>query len=586
MRATVTAVRWGCLYALLSSAVQCAHGAADQIPLKTPNAPKSGKTKTIITPAVSDFVERILHVSSIPGLSMGVVRLGEDKQPVVELATWGNRTEEDNGADLTSDTLFAIASCSKAFLVTSIGLLIDDFAHGRNVTPLPAGAPPLQWDSKFYDLLPGEHDFSYAPGDTTADLLRRLKHLSPGFELREKWAYNNQAFMIGPHLIEKLSNTSYPDFVTSRILKPLNMSSTFFSPSTANATGRLTQSWTRGTRRIPFVFSEEASALFAGAGGIITTAEDMVKWVTMLLNGGVDPYTNQTVLPPSVLTEMMTARAIVSGEPQGPLGIMGYGMGWFRMAYRGHDVVWHFGAIPGFSALVALLPAENLGVVQLVNMDEKQNDNLGVLFRIIDEALDLPPLDGAATLPVNFQYTTDLTAHSPPSTTKDGGSSTQAGPDIAAFAGTYEDPAYGRITFCAPSSTSSYCAAVLADFAPIIGASPNSDVRANATDSIYAAWPRVWSSHVRMTRSAPSTATTTFRVVLPKLFPRGYGRDGTPFEFQDSVMSVGRAEFVVDEESGAVEGFALVTDELAAAGRGARGAGVREVGDVWFVKVA
>ena len=99
--------------------------------------------------------------------------------------------------------------------------------------------------------------------------------------------------------------------------------------------------------------------------------------------------TNETVIPSALLEEMTTARAIVSGVSAGPVSIMGYGMGWFRMSYKGHDVVWHFGAIPGFSLLVAFLPEDNLGVVLLANMDEKQNDNMEVLYRVINEALSL-----------------------------------------------------------------------------------------------------------------------------------------------------------------------------------------------------
>ena len=129
--------------------------------------------KQVITPAISDYVEDVMKEAQIPGLSMGVVRLQLGKEPIVELANWGNRTEDDNGADLTSDvgclihldvithdafvqTLFAIASCSKAFLVTAMGLVMDDYAHGRNVTPLPSGLTRLDWDTKLRDLLPGQ----------------------------------------------------------------------------------------------------------------------------------------------------------------------------------------------------------------------------------------------------------------------------------------------------------------------------------------------------------------------------------------------------------------------------------------------
>lgn len=49
--------------------------------------------------------------------------------------------------------MYQIASCSKAFLSATVGILIDDFAQGRNQTALPPGVHTLDWDTKLIDLL-------------------------------------------------------------------------------------------------------------------------------------------------------------------------------------------------------------------------------------------------------------------------------------------------------------------------------------------------------------------------------------------------------------------------------------------------
>ena len=49
------------------------------------------------------FVDEIRRNASIPGISIGVVRLGEDKEPVVQLGSWGRKTEDGDGHDLTGD---------------------------------------------------------------------------------------------------------------------------------------------------------------------------------------------------------------------------------------------------------------------------------------------------------------------------------------------------------------------------------------------------------------------------------------------------------------------------------------------------
>ena len=101
---------------------------------------------------------------------------------------------------------------------------MEDFAEGKNVTPLPVGVSTFSWETKVADLLPEElgwsiqepdgetwatqkaniqdilghvsgllgHDFTYNVGDTPEDVVRRMSKLRSAYELREKWSYNNQ----------------------------------------------------------------------------------------------------------------------------------------------------------------------------------------------------------------------------------------------------------------------------------------------------------------------------------------------------------------------------------------------------------
>ena len=63
------------------------------------------------------------------------------------------------------------------------------------------------------------------------------------------------------------------------------------------------------------------------------------KWLAMLLNRGVDPHTNQTVVPPSTFDEMTTAHSVMLGAPPDAYtSLAGYGMGWMRQSFQGHDV--------------------------------------------------------------------------------------------------------------------------------------------------------------------------------------------------------------------------------------------------------
>lgn len=83
-------------------------------------------------------------------------------------------------------------------------------------------------------------------------------------------------YTLGSYVIEKYANMPYTSFAEERIFAPLNMSSTTFSPTKAASIGKLTQAWSKSGRLLPFWFTEEVVPLMAGAGGIISSAEDMV----------------------------------------------------------------------------------------------------------------------------------------------------------------------------------------------------------------------------------------------------------------------------------------------------------------------
>ena len=50
----------------------------------------------------------------------------------------------------------SLGSCSKAFLSASLGILIQDFADGKNKSALPKNVEKFNWDTKMRDLLPDE----------------------------------------------------------------------------------------------------------------------------------------------------------------------------------------------------------------------------------------------------------------------------------------------------------------------------------------------------------------------------------------------------------------------------------------------
>ncbi|KAH9928030.1 beta-lactamase/transpeptidase-like protein [Epithele typhae] len=165
----------------------------------------------------------------------------------------------DTFPSINGETLFGMASCSKTFLATSVGI-----ARGKNCIPLPPSVSASSRDTKFHDLLPEELGRSLQePNGTldgwttrgaTADIVGRMRVFSSAYELREKWSYNDQTFgltlpaqmhMLCAHLVAHYSGMSYADFLSRRIFSRLHMDDTTVWPSVAQRSGRLAHSWNK-----------------------------------------------------------------------------------------------------------------------------------------------------------------------------------------------------------------------------------------------------------------------------------------------------------------------------------------------------
>ncbi|KAF9233582.1 beta-lactamase/transpeptidase-like protein [Melanogaster broomeanus] len=399
--------------------------------------------------------------------------------------TWGYRTED--GDEMTPDTLFHMASVSKAFCATALGLLIDDFANGRNVTGSPTR---INRDNVAYQ--------------TQGSVARLAAH--------------GRMYMVGAHVIATYTDKPYTSFVEERIFSPLGMVSSTFSPEKAESSGKFSQGWTKDGRRIPEWFSENTAVLIAGPGGIISSAVDMSKWISTWINEGVH---EDNALHPSICNS-----------------IAGYGMGWARSSYRGHDMVYHSGSVPGLSTLVSFLPSDEIGVTVFANGGAQAETVMKILNRILDEALHL---DISLTL-------SSAVGPSPPKATVTHGTWSPR-LSLNDFAGTYTNAGYGTITLCAPSrsSTSSYCSKVQSDFTTVDNVQGNSVPLSSYSQNGLAYGHRT----IRMRYQQGSI----FQMYFTTLFPDGYGKDTTPFETGEIGTTEGTAEFVI--EDGQVIGFGI-----------------------------
>jgi hypothetical protein len=377
---------------------------------------------------------------------------------------------------------------------------------------------------------------------------------------------DGQPYMLAQHLVERYSGQDLPSFAAERIFGPLNMSLTTYSSEAANNTGRLTQSFSSFSRRIPTWITATDIPLIAGAGSMLSTVDDLASWAKLLLNLTTAP------IPRAILDDCMTPRALMQGYDGT------YGFGFMQRNYKGHrvsrlvsiqiivnvvreQVVYHGGSLPGVSSLITVLPDDDTAIIQLANSDSK-----GALNSELSDQI-MASLFGIHT---DVSHTTRTNeAVLPMGTHDDGG---EAEIPIDAFAGIYFDRGYGTLSLCAPSSTTLACRSLLGRFKEVGGAfSPR---------ALYASTNSFWVSHIRF----PHTDNTTFNFVPTTLFPNGYGANTTSFELAEDAGPLSRAVFVRDQH-GRVKGFGLFGQAGKVLDRERREGTVQEQAEVWFQRI-
>ncbi len=345
---------------------------------------------------------RVLKDWLASGFAVAVV----EKNKIVYEKGFGYRDFE-NKLPVTTNTLFAIGSCTKAFTCSLLGMLRQDGKVDFD-KPVRNYLPSL----KFYndemnnkitlrDMmchrtgLP-RHDLSWYYFQTSSrdSLVQRIQYMEPSASIRERWQYNNFMFLAQGVAIEKITNKSWEDNIREKIFGPLNMTHSVFSIEDMTKSGDAAF----GYNLIKDALIKKTDYFhidaMGPAGSINSCVNDMANWVMTWINGG--RFYDKEVIPPAYLSEAISSQAIMGGalpdKEKKDIYFSNYGLGWMLSSYRGHYRVEHGGNIDGFSASTCFFPSDSVGIVVLVN---QSNSTVPAVVRnlIADRMLGLKYFD-------------------------------------------------------------------------------------------------------------------------------------------------------------------------------------------------
>lgn len=360
------------------------------------------------------------------------------------------------GNPLNTQTIFPIASTTKAFTAAAAAICVD-----RGL---------LNWDERVKKYLPWfelmdpyigdhltirdafcnrsglpRHEFSWMGTPfNTQEVLQRLRYLPLRYEFRTEFRYTNQMYALMGEVVAAVSGMPFAEFMKQEIFLPLSMHRTCCSvsdiPGLNNfATPYLTSP--EGMIDIPYLNIDNIT----GAGFINSNAEDIIQWLQLLLHKG--KRDTQQIISEKSLLETTSPQIIVQSKflNTPDFDFRCYGMGWFIESYRGVKLIRHTGGINGFFSHLAFIPAKNLGVMVMENTDSADICP-ALIFEVIDEMMGWERRDWVA-----YQKTTQ--------SLMDKGMADLSrkilvakNPDhlplhaLSEFAGDYEHPGYGKIT--------------------------------------------------------------------------------------------------------------------------------------------
>jgi CubicO group peptidase (beta-lactamase class C family) len=347
---------------------------------------KNKKLNTMIEAGMKDW--------QIPGLAVVVVKNGE----VIYKKAYGVKDMETK-EPVNEQTLFSMASTTKAFIAMALGILVDQQKvawDDKVIDHLPSfqlSDHYITADARVKDLL--THNLGIAQADglwamdhsSTKETLGRFKYTKTSYPLRGGFEYQNIMYAVAGELIEAVSGQPWTQFVQQYILTPLDMSRTITTSSEITKAGNYVtphfNDVDEGLIKIDYTLSDQIGA----AGMMWSSISDISKYLNFLVNDGV--VKGDTLIKPATFKYLFEPHAFLTDSGVYPTNALTkpnwntYGLGWFQQDYRGIKLDFHTGSLPGLIALAGIVHEHDLAVYVFANLDHAELRH-AILYKAID----------------------------------------------------------------------------------------------------------------------------------------------------------------------------------------------------------
>jgi D-alanyl-D-alanine carboxypeptidase len=289
---------------------------------------------------------------------------------------------------ITPDMPFRLASLTKPFTATAI-LILAETGQLALTDPLtrflpdyPVSDPPITLEHLLTHTS-GIRNYTELPEwwavhrqDLSVPQLIDLFRLQPGiFMPGTRWAYCNSGYALLGAVIEKISGQGYGQFVEEHIFAPLEMRQSYYEATSTRVIPKLVSGYSKSPDGYTHPEYLSYTQVYA-AGGLISNVDDLARWYVALRAG--------KLVSSAALQRIWTPYLLADGKSTN------YGHGWMLSTYQGHQVVEHYGLLPGFANYLLALPDDDILAIVLSNDDSKINQNERLAFELATRALGEP----------------------------------------------------------------------------------------------------------------------------------------------------------------------------------------------------
>ena len=344
-----------------------------------------------------DALVALQHAPGQPGGAAAVIT-----SEAILLKKYYGLMNVEKQADIAPDTLFDLASVAKTFTAFAVMMLEEE---GR-----------LNLDDDIRDYLPELPEYAHpvpirrlmqhTSGLPSTDVLRLLG----GIPLDERWTqrdeiglvkryphlnfrpntrslYSNAGYSLLAAVIERISGVGFPEFMTSNVFEPLDMTATFVNHENVEDIEKLATGY--GKDGEDFAEISSFNDLSYGGGNVLTTLDDMIRWARNILR----PAVGRGDFPHLISRPYNTLE-------NGELIITTYGF--YVRDHKGLKMVEHSGGVPGFRTQFMIIPEKDIAVILMFNNESINTRRLatGIADAIFEGTLkDDPPVERVAVEP-------------------------------------------------------------------------------------------------------------------------------------------------------------------------------------------